>query len=190
MVASLGHMIPVSAKVWGLRIVLIGVVAVLAVATSGVASWALLMVWPLNGLFLSLFLRGSLKLPQVLEPVHPIEPVLYSWFGVRLIKRIVANPLWPMLSGSAPPPKAKSQKELLDRAEQAARGAEICHLATFACASIVMVICLALGSTSAAVWILAFNLLLNGYPVILQRCHRWRIQQIRIESREGGPSCA
>lgn len=186
--ASLGHMIPVSAKVWGFRIILVGVIVALAVATSGIATWALVIVWPLNGLFLWLFMRGNLHLPQVLESVHPVEPVLYTWLGVRLVKRIVETPLWPMVNGFEPPPKAKSQQELLDRTEQTARGAEICHLATFAFATLSMAIYLAVGNISTAVWILVFNLLLNGYPVMLQRVHRWRIQQIRIESRQGSPS--
>jgi Glycosyl-4,4'-diaponeurosporenoate acyltransferase len=168
----------------------IGVVAVLAMATSGIASWALVIVWPLNGFFLWLFMRGRLRLPHVLERVHSIEPVLYSWLGVRLIKRIVATPLWRMVNGFDPPPKATSQQEFLGRTEQTARGAEICHLATFACASLVMAIYLATGNISAAIWILAFNLLLNGYPVMLQRVHRWRIQQIRIESRQESQSDA
>jgi hypothetical protein len=172
-------MIPVSVKVWILRVAIVALIAVLAAATSGIASWALVIVWPLNGLFLWLFLRGSLTLPRVLEPVHPVEPVLYSWLGVRLIKSIVESPLWHMVSGFEPPLKAKSRKELLDRTEQTARGAEICHLGTFAFASLVMAIYLAVGKLSTAFWILVFNLLLNGYPVMLQRVHRWRIQQIR-----------
>jgi hypothetical protein len=188
MVASLGYMIPVSAKVWGLRILLVVVIAVLAAATSGIASWALVIVWPLNGLFLWLFMRGNLRLPQVLEPVYPVEPVIYSWLGVRLVKSVVETPLWPMVNGFEPPPKAKSQQELLDRMEQTARGAEICHLATFAFASLAMAIYLAVGNIPTAIWILVFNLLLNGYPVMLQRVHRWRIQQIRKEFRQGSPN--
>jgi hypothetical protein len=94
-----------------------------------------------------------------------------------------------MVNGFDPPPKAKSRQELLDRTEQTARGAEICHLATFAFASLAMAIYLAVGSVSAAIWILVFNFLLNGYPVMLQRVHRWRIQQIRMESRQASPSC-
>jgi hypothetical protein len=31
-------------------------------------------------------------------------------------------------------------------------------------------------------WIVAFNVLLNGYPVMLQRANRWRVQQIRAGS--------
>jgi hypothetical protein len=188
MVAPSVPMIPGSAKVWGLRIVLVAVIAILAAATSGIASWALVIVWPLNGLFLWLFMRGLLHLPPALEPVHPVEPVLYSWLGVRLVKSIVESPLWPMLNGFEPPLKVKSQQELLDRTEQTARGAEICHLATFAFASLVMVIYFAVGKTSTALWILVLNLLLNGYPVMLQRVHRWRIQQIRIKYCLGNPS--
>jgi hypothetical protein len=189
MVASLGHMIPISAKVWGVRILLVGVIAALAGATSGIASWALVIVWPLNGLFLWLFMRGKLRLPQVLEPVRPVEPVLYAWLGVGVVKTIVETPLWPMVNGFEPPPKAKSRQELLDRTEQTARGAEVCHFATFAFASLAMAIYLAVGDLSTAIWILVFNILLNGYPVMLQRVHRWRIQQIRRESRQEGACC-
>jgi hypothetical protein len=31
-------------------------------------------------------------------------------------------------------------------------------------------------------WIFAFNLLLNGYPVMLQRVNRWRVQQVRAST--------
>jgi hypothetical protein len=105
--------------------------------------------------------------------------LIYRWAGVGLIKRIVETRTWPMLGGFVPPPKAKNRQELLDRTEETARGAEICHAATFALASLVLLIFLAVGKIAATLWILAFNVLLNGYPVMLQRTHRWRIQQIR-----------
>jgi hypothetical protein len=38
---------------------------------------------------------------------------------------------------------------------------------------------MAVGRFAEAAWIIAFNLVLNGYPVMLQRVHRWRIQKIR-----------
>jgi hypothetical protein len=72
-----------------------------------------------------------------------------------------------MLVGFEPPPKPRSRHEFLNRTELSTKGAEICHGATLVLAF------------AAAVWILVFNMTLNGYPVMLQRSNRWRIQQIR-----------
>ncbi len=74
---------------------------------------------------------------------------------------------------------AANRLELLDRVELSTKGAEVCHGLTFILALAVAVICLALGQTSAAVWILVFNMALNGYPVMLQRSNRGRVQRVR-----------
>jgi hypothetical protein len=189
-VAFKGSMITVSAKVWGLRVALIGFIVVLAAATSGAASLALAIAWGPNGLFLWLFMRGSLRLPRIMEAVHPIEPVIYRWLGASLVKRIVATPLWPMIHGFEPPSKSKSRQELLDRTEHTARGAEICHAATFVLASLVSWVYFAVGNVSFAVWTLVFNIILNGYPVMLQRSHRWRIQKVRPMLLRGSTNSA
>jgi hypothetical protein len=181
------EMIPLSVMIWALRIVaVVSIVFLCYLAGSGIPSLALGVVWVPNVLFLSAFMRGALRLPRFVEPVKPIEPVLYRWIGVGLVKRIVATPLWPMVHGFKPPPKLKNRQEILDRTEHTARGAELCHGATFVLALFVGLICLAVGRISEALWILAFNLVLNGYPVMLQRTHRWRIQQVRaqVTSRE------
>lgn len=179
-------MIPLSVMVWALRILaVVGIVFLCSLNGSGIPSLALGVVWVPNGLFLSAFMRGALHLPRFLEPVKPIEPVLYRWVGVGLVKRIVSNRLWPMMHGFEPPPKLKNRQEFLDRTEHAAKGAEICHGATFILAFFVALIFLAVGRISEALWILAFNLVLNGYPVMLQRVHRWRLQQVRLDNLGG-----
>jgi len=171
--------------IWALRIVaVLGIVFLCYLVGSGIPSLALGLVWCPNGLFLYAFTRGALHLPQFLEPVKPIEPVLYRWAGVGLVKRIVATRLWPMVGGFEPPAKLKHRQEFLDRTEHTARGAEICHGATFILSFSVALIYLAVGRISEALWILAFNLVLNGYPVMLQRVHRWRIQQVRTKSHQ------
>lgn len=184
-------MIPQSVTIWALRITAIGSIVLLCVlAGSGIPSLAFALVWCPNGLFLAAFMRGTLHLPRFLEPVKPIEPVLYRWLGIGLVKRIVANPLWPMMHGFEPPPKLMNRQAFLDRAEHSARGAEICHAATFVFAFFLALVCLAFGRVSEALWILGFNLLLNGYPVLLQRVHRWRFQQVRAQRGSRTPAAA
>jgi len=176
------RVISATAKLWGLRI-LFGAFPVFlcTLASSSLPMWAFALTWVPNGFFLSAYVKGALRLPQYLEPVHPVESLIYRWAGVGLIKRIVETRTWPMLGGFLPPPKAKNRQELLNRTEETARGAEVCHAATFILALLVLLTCLAMNKIAAAIWIFAFNMLLNGYPVMLQRTHRWRIQQIRAQ---------
>src|SRR5690606_715566 len=132
-----------------------------------------------NGLFLIWLMRGALHLPGFLDSVHPVEPVLYRLVGVGFVKRIVATRVWPLMNGWEPPPKPRNRQDLMDRIESVTRGAEVCHGATFILASLVALFLLALGQFAEAAWIVAFNVLLNGYPVLLQRVNRSRVQQIR-----------
>ena len=177
-------MIAMSAQVWGLRIlVMVSIVFLCSLAGSGFPALAFGLAWVPNGAFLLAFMRGALHLPRFLVPVRPIEPVLYRWVGVGLVKRIVATRVWPLMGGFEPPPKPKNRQELLDRTELTTKGAEVCHGATFMLVFFVALFCLAVGRFSEAVWILAFNLLLNGYPVMLQRVNRWRVQQVRASTR-------
>jgi hypothetical protein len=178
-------MITMSAQVWGLRIlVMAGVVSLCSLAGSGFPALAFGLAWVPNGLFLVAFMRGALHLPRRLVSVRPIEPVLYRWVGVGLVKRIVANRIWPLMNGFEPPPTPKNRQELLDRTELSTEGAEVCHGATFILVLFVALFCLAVGRFTEPMWIVTFNLLLNGYPVMLQRVNRWRVQQVRAATRQ------
>ena len=148
---------------------------------SGTPALAFAVAWGPNGLFLMASKADAFRLPRVLEPVHPVEPILYRWVGIGWIKRLVANPLWPRLVGIDPPATPSQRQGFLNHAEATARGAEICHGATFLLALAVAVVCLAVGRLSAAGWIMGFNLLLNAYPVMLQRSTRWRVQRLRMK---------
>lgn len=169
-----------SVKVWGLRILFFaGIVGLCMLAGSNAPAFGFALAFGGNGLFLYAFERGHLKLPRFLEPVKPIEPVLYRWAGVGLVKRIVETPMWPMLMGFEPPSKARNRAELLARVDIHARGAEICHAATFILAFAIALYFQATGRVSDAVWIHVFNVLFNAYPVMLQRVHRARTKRIR-----------
>ena len=168
------------AKVWTLRVlVVVGLMVLCVLAGSGTPSLAFALAWGPNGLFLVLFQKGVLMFPSSLERVHPAEPVVYRALGVGFVKRIVATRMWPLLLGMEPPPVPTNREQLLEHIVLSTKGAEICHAATFVLASVVALWCLIAGKVSAAAWILAFNMLLNGYPVMLQRSNRSRVQQLR-----------
>jgi hypothetical protein len=88
------------------------------------------------------------------------------------------------MNGFKPPPEPRNREELLVRIELSTEGAEVCHGATFILAFLVALFLVAVGQLPEAVWIVAFNVLLNGYPVMLQRVNRRRVQQIRTSTRQ------
>ncbi len=166
--------------VWGLRILaLLSLVLLCRLANSGVPAAAFALAWGPNALFLVLTMRGTLPLPRVLVPVGRLEPALFGALGVGLVKRMVATRLWPLLLGMEPPAVMSNRHALLERTDRMTRAAEVCHGATFLLGCAVALCCLVLARYSDSAWILGFNLLLNGYPVMLQRANRWRVQQIR-----------
>jgi hypothetical protein len=87
--------------------------------------------------------------------------------------------MWPLLWGLKPPSKPRNRQELLDRTELTTMDAEAGHGATFILVFFFALIFLAVAKFSEAVWVFAFNLLFNGYPVMLQRVNRRRVQRVR-----------
>ncbi|HTQ98498.1 MAG TPA: hypothetical protein VMH83_00850 [Candidatus Acidoferrum sp.] len=171
---------PLQLIVWTIRALIIaGVFLLCRLSHSGNPAFAFALTWTLNGLFLHFFINGSLRLPRLLVRVHRLEPVLYRWAGVGLVKWLVTTQLWLLVVGNEPPPKAASRHELLEYAERVTHGAEVCHGATFIVATLIAIFFVAFGHVAAAAWITGFNIALNGYPVMLQRANRWRIHQVR-----------
>src|SRR5690606_35576390 len=98
-----------SVQVWGLRVLFLGSLGILpsALAGSPFPAFAFGLAWGPNGLFLMWFLRGALHLPSFLVVVHPVEPALYRWLGVGLVKRIVATRMWHLMNFQVPPQAPK-----------------------------------------------------------------------------------
>jgi hypothetical protein len=172
--------ISLRATAWALRALVLAVIAFLCVITdSYVPAIAFALVLGPSVLFVVAFMAGALQFPHFLNSVHPLEPVFYRWIGVGLVKRIVATRIWPVLVGVVPPPRPTDRAALLNSIELSTHGAEICHWPTFVMASGVALICLVVGRSSSAAWIFAFNVILNAYPIMLQRSTRWRLHRIR-----------
>ena len=173
-------MIPVSVQVWGIRLSLL----LLFLVDDGKPAMAFALSWGPNGLFLYLLQRRLLKLPSFLVPVHSTEPTLYRRLGVNFVKRIVVTRLWHLVVGVETPVKPRHRRELLDQTKNTTLGAEVCHGATLVLIFMVALCYVAVGRYSGAVWISAFNVALNGYPVMLQRVNRFRVAQIRARATQ------
>ncbi len=172
-------LIPSSILAWGLRLLVFGTITLLCLLTDSLfPAIGFVLTWvPNYPLFLAAA-SGVLRLPRRLVTVHSIEPVLYSWAGVGLVKWIVTTRAWLLLVGLEEPKVQRSRRKLLEGVELLTKGAEVVHGTAFLFAAAMALFCVSIGGVSAAVWISLFNLGLNGYPVMLQRSNRWRLQQL------------
>ena len=126
-------------------------------------------------------------LPTTYYEIKPFEQSgrIYEQLGVALFKKIVRRGPLTMFSPTLrfPAEKTASTLRLL---ENEMCKAETSHLVIFSLILFLVGYALFMGWLDAAAWLLLFNIFLNGYPVILQRYNRLKMEELihpRIESR-------
>jgi hypothetical protein len=111
---------------------------------------------------------------------------VYERLGIRLFKRLVRR---GPLSWLNPTLRLSSRRTLADlhQLDQKMRQAETSHVYLFW--FMVLFISYALWRQwfDAAGWLLAFNGIINGYPILLQRYNRIRVQRL-LQGQEGWPA--
>lgn len=118
------------------------------------------------------------RLPASWHRLHPFEQDgrVYELVGVKLFKRLLRRgPLAAFNPGLHLP--AERTPERVGLLDERMRIAEASHLLLFLLASGVALHAATLGWWGAAGWTTLFNLVLNGYPVMLQRYNRALLQQ-------------
>ena len=102
---------------------------------------------------------------------------VYEHLGIRLFKKVVRRGPLTVFSPTLRFPKGKTTSALryLDHEMQKA---ETGHMFIFMLMLIVTGYALVMAWFDAVGWILAFNVIFNGYPVMLQRYNRIRLQAL------------
>ena len=102
---------------------------------------------------------------------------LYRGLGVDVFRRALLATLWrrramqrAYFDGSA---------SGLDHLAARSRASEFGHVVPFVLLTVAGSMWIASGAAGLGLWTLAFNVLGNLYPVLLQRHHRMRIQRMR-----------
>ena len=113
-----------------------------------------------------------LRLPARYYAVRPFEKTgrLYDLLGVRWYRRALRRVLW-----SANPAQLRSQPAFRAWMVERTKDAETGHLFIFLVITGITVWALASRWWDAAAWLLLFNLLHNGYPVLSMRQLRARL---------------
>lgn len=137
-------------------------------------AWVLnfsLMAWYtyIDSLFEWKFESGYFK-PQAFEKGGTI----YRFLGVHYFRRLLVLVGWESISRKNN--RISKDESALKWAEHRTRSSEVGHTVIFAI--VLMVTLLVCGSFRQASWLLILNLLLNVYPVLVQRYNRPRYQRV------------
>jgi hypothetical protein len=137
------------------------------------AAFAFLVVWAPMVWLGTVSRIVTPRLPQRWHALRAFEraPRLYELAGVRVVKSLLRRGLIAVFNPGLHLPEERSP-ERLARLEQRMKDAEASHTILFVATLVVVVHALARGWWLAAGLTLLFDVLMNGYPVMLQRYNR------------------
>jgi hypothetical protein len=120
--------------------------------------------------------------PSLAPAYYEIKPFeqagkFYERLGIRLFKKMVRRGPFAIFSPTLRFPEKKTVPAL-ENLESEMRKAETSHLAIFFVILLPVVYALFKGWLDAVLWLLLFNILFNGYPVMLQRYNRIKIEEL------------
>jgi hypothetical protein len=125
------------------------------------------------------------RLPEGYHALHRVErdgrP--YVWLGVGLVKRMLRRGPFAVFNPDLHLP-ADPTTASIAHLDQRMRDAEASHFILLVLVVVVVVHAAARGWWGAAAWTLLFDVLVNGYPVLLQRYNR------ALLGRRFGPNAA
>lgn len=140
---------------------------------------ALVINWMVLSWIATVTLVAHLSFPLAYYDTRPFEQTgqLYERVGIRLVKRLLRRGPLRILSPTLHFPKEKTASGLLNL-ENETRKAETAHTLTFILMLLLAGYAAVNGWLDAVVWILLFDILINVYPVLLQRYNRIGLQEL------------
>jgi hypothetical protein len=102
---------------------------------------------------------------------------VYERVGIAIFKKMVRRGPFSIFSPTLRFPEQKTASALRNL-ENEMRKAETSHMAIFFMVLFLVIYPLFNGWFDAIAWLLLFNILFNGYPVMLQRYNRIKIQEL------------
>ncbi len=119
--------------------------------------------------------------PAYYEP-QPVEQTghIYELVGIRLFKRMVRRGPLTILSPTLRLPKDKTATALRNL-DNEMRKAETGHVIILGIMLLLTCYPLLQGWLDAVAWIVFFNILINGYPIMLQRYNRIKLATLAMQ---------
>ena len=122
-----------------------------------------------------------LPMPEWYLRTWPLERVwMYEWLGIRAFKQLMRSQIYRRIN---PDFRLIGGRSGLAELRAAMDGAEVAHALAFMVAATLAAGAIFLRWFDAAGWLTFFNVLFNGYPVMLQRYNRMRLDPLQRAGR-------
>jgi hypothetical protein len=173
-----------------LRVCFVLVFVVITVAA--VALWqglhSFLFAWVLNFMLMLgvLYITETFK-PRLISTYYnskkwEAEGEIYKWFGVDVFRKILVWVGWEKLNKSSNP--VKKNLDTLKQLEYRTRQSEFGHLIIFFVVLIFNFVVAFRYGIIQSLWLFFLNIVLNVYPIVVQRYNRPRLQNIINRNKE------
>ena len=140
--------------------------------TAFLTNW-LVMAW-----IATLTLSIRLPLPSDYYDIRTCERRrIYEQLGIRAFKKVVSRGPLSIFSRTLRLTK-RNPRSALQHLDYKVRRAEAIHVCSFLAILPFIIYSVLRGWADAAGWLLLFGVLVHGYPVMLQRYHRIRLQKL------------
>ncbi len=115
-------------------------------------------------------------LPQKYYKAKPLEKNgrIYRYAGVHYFKKLVAKGFLANLASI----RFDGKRSRIDSYYRETQWGELLHLFMFVMISLLALYALVQRWYDAILYLMVFNILLNGYPVLLQRYNRFRLEKV------------
>ncbi|HCD51950.1 MAG TPA: hypothetical protein DEQ34_05860 [Balneolaceae bacterium] len=169
---------------------IIATLFVVAAIVVGVALWQGLTIFVFAWILNFMLMTGTLFVTETLQPELSSsyflpkswekEGRIYTWLGVQEFRKLLVWSGWEKLNKAANPVNTRS--ETLKKLEYGTRKSEIGHLIIFFTVLVVTLFVVVKENIAEADWLIFLNIILNVYPMLVQRFNRPRYLKL-INSR-------
>jgi hypothetical protein len=106
---------------------------------------------------------------------------IYEWFGVHVFRKVLVWVGWEKLHKDANP--VKKNLDALEHLEYNTRQSEFGHLIIFFIVLLPTIFVWFYNGFIQSLWLIILNIILNIYPIYVQRYNRPRLQKLLIKLR-------
>lgn len=161
-------------------------IVIATIVIFGVALWtgldSFLFAWVLN-LMLMMCLQGFTKAiqPKLTSNYYHLkkweqEGKIYKYFGVNIFKKLMVLIGWEKIHKKDNP--VKNSVEALENLEYSNRQSEFAHLIVFLIIMVFTIFIAIQFGIVNSLWLLILNIILNLYPVMVQRYNRPKFKRL------------
>lgn len=157
-----------------------------AAGTIAVASWqglnTFMFAWVVNFLLMTALMAYTETFQPPLQSSYfatkkwEAGGTVYRWLGVDVFRKLLVWIGWEKLNRASTP--LKKSRTALEKLEYQTRQSEFGHLIIFIVVAALGIAVALLQGIRESFWLFLLNVVLNGYPIAVQRYNRPRLRRV------------